>query len=195
MKEFIVSTLLIVLVHSGFSNNSDTTSNIYSGGMLIIQPGYSLASNSYQEIQNLNFGLGGILRFYFFDIFTAGIYGGTQRTKYDTENSKSSYLSIGYGGPFVGLSKRIGNFRYTASGFVGKGTIRNLHVQNQMGNQLVEASFYKTSTIVLSPILSVDYSLTQRLQLTVQAVCIMAKQENKEYLYNPTLQIGILFNR
>lgn len=190
-------TLFIVLFTfislCGFSQTEKPA--IYSGGMLIFQPGYTLNQNQHQEIRDLSFGIGGILRFYIGKSFTAGIYGGSQKTSYVSENSKSSYLHLGYGGPFVGFSKPYGNFRLTASAFVGGGRLKNLHVENQQGAVLEEAYFYEESTFVLSPVLSVDYSLTQRLLLSFQFVCLSAMYADNQVLYNPTFQLGILFNR
>lgn len=188
--------LVCFLALSFLSANSEVPNkNIYSGGMLFLQPGIIITENNHQKIQDSNFGLGGILRFYFYEYFTAGVFGGTNRTSYVTPGSTSSYLSIGYGGPMVGISRKINKYRFTISAFAGKGTIRNLHVQSQNDNVLTEAYIYKESSMVYSPILSIDYALTQRLHLTMQGLCLMAKFNNGKALYNPTLQIGILFNR
>ncbi len=169
--------------------------NIYSGGMLILQPGYTITTSQHQELSNLGFGIGGILRFYFLDNFTAGIFGGSQKTRYHSANSDNSYLNLGYGGPFLGLSRKYGKFRYTASVFAGKGSIKNLHIENQSGNILSEAYLYKYPVWVFSPILSMDYALSQRLMLTLQTVCLTARYDENKSFYNPTLQLGILFNR
>lgn len=193
MKSLLMTIIFFLSVTSVFSQNKDK--NIYSGGMLILQPGYIITSNIHQNIQDLSFGLGGILRFYFCDYFTAGIYGGSQRTKYHSTNSRNSYFTIGYGGPFVGLSRKAGKLRYTISAFVGKGTIKNLHIENQNNNVLKDAYLYRYSVIVLSPILSLDIALSQRLHLTIQAVCLTTKFSDDRKLYNPTVQTGILFNR
>jgi len=187
--------LIISLFFITLSASTQDSENIYSGGMLILQPGYIITENGHQSIKNLNLGVGGILRFYINRYITVGIYGGTQRTKYYSSNSKNSYISLGYGGPILGFSRKYGNLRYTLSAFVGKGTIRNLHIENQNNNMLIDAYFYKKSTIVFSPVLSIDYAVSQRLLLTVQTVCLTAKIDDDNRLYNPTLQLGILFNR
>ncbi|PKP38998.1 MAG: hypothetical protein CVT98_03770, partial [Bacteroidetes bacterium HGW-Bacteroidetes-15] len=166
MKKQILICSFLLFTISAISQNSN--SNLYSGGMLILQPGFTITKNNHQNIHSHNFGLGGILRFYFYEYFTAGIYGGTQRTRYDSPNSVNSYISIGYGGPILGFSRKIRKVRYTLSGFVGKGTIRNLHIESQSNNLLTDAYLYKHSTIVFSPILSVDYALSQRILLTMQ---------------------------
>lgn len=192
MKKLSLIICLLLFITSAFSQNSKK--NIYSGGMLFFQPGYMITENEYQDIRHPDFGIGGILRFYFYDTFTAGIYGGTQRTSYNSSYSENSYITVGYGGPIVGFSRQFGQFRYSASAFVGKATIRNLHIEKQDSHLLVDAHFYKYSTLVYSPVLSVDYALTQRLLLTLQTVCLTSKFDNKS-LYNPTVQFGILFNR
>lgn len=178
---------------SAFSQNINK--NIYSGGMLVLQPGYIIAENNHQKINELNFGIGGILRFYFSEYFTAGIYGGTLKTTYHSTNSKNSYINLGYGGPFLGFSHKSGKFRYSASAFIGMGSIKNLHIESQTNNLLSDAYLYKSSTMVLSPILSIDYALSEKISITLQTVYLAATMSNNKPLYNPTVQLGILFNR
>lgn len=192
MKKIILIAFFLLYHFMVFSQ--DQEKNIYSGGMLILQPGYVFAENNHQQIRDSNFGLGGMLRFYMFKYLTAGIFGGSQKTSYPSTNSQTSSISIGYGGPMVGVSKKTGKFRYTAAIFAGPGTIRNLHVENQKGNVLTEAYYYKESSLVWSPMLSVDFALTKRLNITLQGVCLMAEFNEKPF-YNPVLQLGVLFNR
>ena len=190
----LLALLLIQLIGLTAYSQSERT-NIYSGGMLIVQPGYTMASNNHQDIRDVSFGLGGILRFYLYQYFTAGIYGGTQRTGYISANSESSNISLGYGGPFAGYSQKFGRVRLTASAFVGMGTVRNLHIESQSGTTLSEAYLYKHSALVLSPLISVDYALTQRLLITFQSGYLAARYNRDKMLYNPTFQVGVLFNR
>jgi hypothetical protein len=193
MKNILLFTFLAVIIFESYSQNEK--SNIYSGGMLLLQPGYSITTNNHQDIMDTSFGLGGILRFYFFNYLTAGIYGGTQKTGYYSGNSKNSNLSLGYGGAFAGLSHKVNRFRFTASAFGGMGTIRNLHIENQEGNTLIDAYLYKHSAIIFSPIVSIDFAITPRLMLTSQAVYLVAHYNNSQKLLNPTFQVGVLFNR
>ena len=192
-KRFLVLIVYFSITVSVFSQNLNK--NRYGGGMLFLQPGYTDSANRHQNIHGLSFGLGGILRFYFYDWLTAGIYGGTQKTKYSSGNSESSYINLGYGGPFIGLSRKSGKFRYTISAFAGKGTIRNLHIESQDNNMLTEAYFYKNPAMVFSPIISLDYALSQILNLTFQTTLISARSDDINKLFNPAIQIGVLFSR
>lgn len=175
-------------------NAQEESKSLYSGGMLILQPGYTITGNDHQDIRDMSSSIGGILRMYFGRCFTAGIYGGSQKTHYKTTGSDNSYINLGYGGPFFGFSHKSGKFRYTASAFAGMGAFRNLHIENQTGNYLSNANLYKASTIVYSPILSVDYAITKRIYLTAQTLCLMGEFQNQSF-YNPTFQMGILFSR
>lgn len=175
-------------------NAQEESKSLYSGGMLILQPGYTITGNDHQDIRDMSSSIGGILRMYFGRCFTAGIYGGSQKTHYKTTGSDNSYINLGYGGPFIGFSHKSGKFRYTASAFAGMGAFRNLHIENQTGNYLSDANLYKASTIVYSPILSVDYAITKRIYLTAQTLCLMGEFQNQSF-YNPTFQMGILFSR
>ncbi len=193
MKKLLIIFVFLSIGLSAFSQN--TNKNIYSGGMLVLQPGYLIAENNHQKINELNLGIGGILRFYFSEYFTAGIYGGTLKTTYHSTNSKNSYINLGYGGPFVGFSHKSGKFRYSASAFIGMGSIKNLHIESQTNNLLSDAYLYKSSTMVLFPILSLDYALSEKISITLQAVYLAATMSNNKPLYNPTVQLGVLFNR
>jgi hypothetical protein len=188
--------LLILLLFSPcFLSFSQDKKTLYSGGMLIVQPGQTFASNDHQVIRDGSTAIGGIIRFYFGKCLTAGIYGGSQKTTYISANSENSSFNLGYGGPFFGGSITAGKLRYTASAFIGMGSIKNLHIENQNGNELTEAYLNPYSAFLISPILSIDYSLTKKIALTVQTVCLMGKYDGNKKLTNPTLQVGILFSR
>jgi hypothetical protein len=173
-------------------NNESASKNIYSGGMHIFQPSYVTYINPVDEINTYGSGIGGIMRFYLWSNFAAGFYGGRHTAEYNTNGSENSYISLGHGGGFVGLTHKSGKFRYSLSIGVGGGTIKNLHIIDQQGDVLANAQFYKYSTMVFLPITSVDYALTKRLFLTVQASYFMA--DNMNYRA-PALQMGLLFNR
>jgi hypothetical protein len=185
----------LLLLSGGAALGQQDKANLYSGGMLFLQPGYTFTTNIHQEIRDHSFGLGGILRFYLPHHLTAGIYGGTQKTGYVSANSVNSTMNLGYGGPFIGYSRLSGRFRYTLSAFAGKGTLRNLHIESQQGNSLSESYLYSHGVWVFSPLLSLDYALTKRLLFTFQGVCLTTKYNTGMLFYNPTAQLGILFNR
>jgi hypothetical protein len=192
MKKYLLVLLGFLFVFTVFSQ--EETKSLYSGGMLILQPGMTITGNDHQDIRHLSTAIGGILRLYFYDYWTAGLYGGSQKTNYPTAGSQNSYLNLGYGGAFFGYSQQIHKFRFTASLFAGMGAISNLHVSNQMDNQLTDADLYKVSTFLYSPILSVDYALSRRIYLTGQVVCLTGKY-NASPFYNPVFQLGLLFSR
>lgn len=169
--------------------------SIYSGGMLIFQPGTTITSNDVHDINAPSFAIGGILRFYIGKQLTAGIYGGSQKTTYISANSKNSYFNLGYGGPFVGWTRKWDKTRATVSAFAGMGSISNLHIESQTGEVLTDAYLYEHSTFIYSPIISLDYALTKRLSLTFQTICLIGSFDNDKRFYNPTMQVGLLFTR
>lgn len=194
MKKVLIVVVLSILFVPQLKAQ-DPQKSIYSGGMLLLQPGLTITNNKHQDIAALSNSIGGILRLYFFDYLTVGIYGGSQKTNYKTAGSDNSYINLGYGGPFVGFSRELGRFRYTASAFIGMGSIKNLHIDQQNADVLTDAHLYEYSTLLLSPILSVDYALTRRLCLTMQAICLSGSYGDGQRLLNPTLQVGLLFRR
>lgn len=198
IKPFFVFIIIFLFISSGFSQLTtkpiEKEHSFYSGGMLVLQAGYSIAENKHQTIHDFSFGVGGILRFYVYKHLTVGIYGGTLRTNYTSTNSKNSYINLGYGGSFVGFSMKKNKIRYTVSAYVGGGSIKNLHIENQSKNTLLNSYLYKTPTCVFSPILSIDYAIHQKISLTCQGVCLISVNKSSKPLYNPCFQLGILFN-
>lgn len=193
MRFLIFAVLSLIMV--GALSAQTEKQNIYSGGMLILQPGYTSATNAFQKIETSSLGVGGILRFYLFNYLATGIYGGTQKSHYKTSTSSDSYINLGYGGVFLGFTHKVKKFRFVASGFVGGGSVKNLHINQQNQTHISDAQFYKKSGLVLSPILSIDYSLTQRLNLTVQTVVLYSKYDETNYIFDPIFQVGLLFSR
>lgn len=193
MKKWILFVVVFTLLAGSFAQESKK--EIYSGGMLFYQPGYTIAHNPHQEIKGLSNSIGGILRFYFWDHFTCGIYGGSQKTHYNTPHSSNSYMNLGYGGLFVGGVVKSGKFRFVLSMFAGGGGVTNLHIEAENQNLLGDAHLYKFGVFVFSPIFSVDYALTPKIALTTQIICLTTQTPQVNYFYNPTFQIGVLFNR
>lgn len=186
----IFCTFILLTVHAVQANRP-----AYSGGMLIYQPGFSITSNPHQDIREFNSSIGGILRFYLGKYLTVGAYGGSQKTYYNTSGSENSFTSLGYGGPFVGLSHLTGKMRFTASAFAGQGTLKNLHIQHQNDANLVDADLYIQPVMVFSPIISIDYAITARISFTVQAVCLYAGLNDNHKYVSPALQFGFLISR
>ncbi len=172
----------------------EASKNMYSGGMLIWQPGIIQAENPHQSIKSSSRGIGGILRFYIRDHFTIGIWGGSVNTSYASAGSENSLLTLGYGGGFAGLTKNFEKFRITASFFGGYTAFNNLHIETQKGNKLTVAFLYTENGMSFSPLLSIDYTLTPRILLTVQG-CYLNSEFMTKSFNKTALHIGLLFNR
>ena len=147
---------LIILIAILFTLKLSAQENkyIYSGGMLFFQPGYTITENPYQNIEATGFGIGGILRFYIGNHFCAGIYGGNQKTHYSSPGSDNSYISLGYGGPFVGYTYFKNKLGLCLAVGAGGGKIRNLHIQTQTGSVLNQAEYFINSAFVAYPMIS-----------------------------------------
>jgi hypothetical protein len=176
-------------------SNAQEKKYLYSGGMLLLQPGYAMTSNPSQNINSLGFGIGGILRFYLKKHLTLGIIGGSQKTGYQSSGSNNSYISLGYGGPFIGYTYLKNRFRFCASISIGKGRLKNLHIENQTGSVINTASYYNYAAWVAYPMISADYLLTEKIVLTSQVSYLTAQYNKIELFYCPVFQFGVLFNR
>jgi len=163
--------------------------------MLFLQPGYSIAENQNQKIRSMGFGIGGLLRFYIKDHLTLGVIGGSQKTGYKSSNSNNSYISLGYGGPFVGYTIGKEKFRFCAAVSIGRGKIKNLHIEDQDGTILKQSNYYSYSANVVYPMLSLDYYLTKKLAIVFQTIYLMAQYNKNDLYFCPVFQLGIVFNR
>lgn len=192
MKKIFVFVVFVMLTYTLFSQDKKY---LYSGGMLLFQPGYTMMQNPHQDINTLGFGIGGMLRFYIKDHLTLGILGGSQKTSYTSQASENSYVSLGYGGLFVGYTKLWDKFRFCASVSVGKGRIKNLHVQSQNSVILTDAYYYEYPATIAYPMLSLDYFISKKIVFTAQAIYLSASYNQNDLYFCPVLQFGVLFNR
>ncbi len=190
-----LSTVLFIFIFSTVFCFSQTEKALYSGGMLLFQPGITIAENPQQQIETLSFGIGGILRFYAKDHWCFGLFGGNQKAKYTSSFSKNSTISLGYGGVFFGYTKKMNRFRLCAYLSLNKGRIKNMHIEKQDGSQILEGDYYSYPAWVGSPILSLDYALTDKISLTSQLICLTAFYKQNDLYFCPVLQLGVLFNR
>lgn len=190
MKLFLLLIVIIAAMKAKAEDKADK--NIYSGGMHILQPSLVNLTNLYGEYSSIGSGIGGIMRFYIGSNFAAGIYGGSLRANYDTEGSENSYVNLGHGGLFIGFTQKYNRWRFNASAGVGRGSLKNLHIEQQQGSELLNANLFDTSAIVYVPFGGFDYEITKRLLFTTQISYFMADNMNYQ---NTVLQIGLLFNR
>lgn len=92
MKKFLL--VLVGVLFTFTVSSQEEKKNLYSGGMLILQPGMTITSNEHQDIRHMSTAVGGILRLYFCNYLTAGLYGGSQKTNYPTAGSKTPTLIL-----------------------------------------------------------------------------------------------------
>jgi hypothetical protein len=192
MRQSTIIFVFLFVFHIAFSQSEKT---IYSGGMLLFQPGITIAENPQQQIETISFGIGGILRFYAKDHLCFGLFGGNQKAKYTSSFSKNSTISLGYGGVFFGYTNKINRFRFCTSLSLNKGRIKNMHIEKQDGTQILEGDYYSHPAWVGSPILSLDYALTEKISFTSQLICLTAFYKQNDLYFCPVLQLGVLFNR
>lgn len=190
-----ISVLIFMLTLLFLEASSQNSKPLYSGGMLFIQPGYTLTQNPYQNIESVGFGLGGILRFYPFDHLCVGVSGGSQKAKYNTIGSENSYITLGYGGLIMGYTMAKNKYRFCASIGVARGKLKNLHISEQTGAVINDAAFYSYAAWVAYPLLSFDYMLTKKISLTSQLTTLSAVYNKNDLYFCPVFQLGILFNR
>lgn len=189
LKVIFVSLLLVGTI------SAQEQKPLYTGGMLFLQPGYSIAENQYQNIESIGFGLGGFVRFYIKKHFIIGIIGGNQKTNYETTGSVNSYFSLGYGGIFFGYSQKLKRLRLSVAVSTGMGKIKNMHIEKQTGEKISSAYYYAHKTFVAYPVFSLDYSILEKLSAVAQMILLTAHYNKNDLYYCPSFQLGVAFNR
>ena len=195
MKQLFIIIIIVLSFINIVSAQEEEQKQLYSGGMLFLQPGYTITENQSQNIKSWGFGIGGFFRFYIKKHLTIGVIGGNQKTNYKSTNSENSYISLGYGGPFIGYTLAGKKIRFCGAISIGMGKIKNLHVENQDGTQLHPAYYYAYPAFVAYPIVSLDYRIMEKFSVVVQAIFLTAQYNKNDSYFCPLFQLGVAFSR
>jgi hypothetical protein len=189
----ILTAFLMIALLSPVSAKEN--SPMFGGGMGVLLQ-YSSVPTDNGTLSGPAWGIGGRLHFYLGDHFRIGAMGSTWNLGYDSPGQKGSYYDFGYGGLTLEYGWRFYSCRLSLGGTFGGGAITNLHIIAAGSNEAINAIYDRHSTMVYSPMLTFEYSLTKQMALMVMAEYLIGNRlsSNQTFGY-PALRIGFLFNR
>ncbi len=197
----IAKTLLLLIVfysltytHPG--HESSPQKPAFFGGGMAMQTGYVSIENDFGTIKSFLFGLGGRLYFNVGKALRLGGAGASVKCSYEDPGLKDSYVRIGYGGITGEASIPVKAFRFSFGLLVGGASYANLHIISKGDANTFEVVSDQRSTFVLSPIATVERSLTQSLSLMLMVDYLWGPDlGDQKHLGGPKVHMGVLFNK
>lgn len=164
------------------------------GGGMAIQAGYTSLENEFGNFDGVIFGMGGRLYFYLGKLIRIGGAGAAVKLLYEDPGLKESYVRIGYGGLTAEFTWRLGDWQISPGLLIGGAGFSNLHVISKSGGDTVDAFLDHRTTLVLSPIITLERSLTDAISLMGMIDYLWGPDlGDKQHLGGPKVHIGVLF--
>ena len=173
----------------------DENNRLFSGGMAA-QTGYASLKNEVASFDGLMTGLGGRLQFYLGEHFRLGGGGAAVKMSYTHNGYEDNFTRISYGGLTAELTTRLKKWQLSAGILGGGGSYSNMHTVSETteGHLTVLLEIY--STVVLSPIITVERDLTESIALMLMADYLWGPKLGKnKHLSTPKIHLGVLFNK
>ena len=162
--------LFVILFVTTVSAQDTMRRDRYSGGMMI-HTGYisgNMPSIGYRA-KGAPFGLGGVLRFHFFNHLRIGGEGYVSRL---AMQHNGSYIRIGWGGLLVDGYYTLGRWTPYGGVTVGGGSSSMLLMKKGNSSDWVaeeEAILHNGSLFIINPFVGCEFSLTRAIRLTLKA--------------------------
>ena len=187
-----IVTWIVLLQFHGFTLDAEGQ-RIFGGGMAV-QAGYTSLENEFGNFDGVIFGLGGRLHFYLGKLFRLGGAGAAVNLHYEDPGLKESYVRIGYGGITAEFTWCLGNWQISPGLLVGGASFSNLHIISESGGSMVNAFLDHRTTLVLSPIFTLERSLSDAISLMGMVDYLWGPDlGDKQHLGGPKVHIGVLF--
>lgn len=166
-----VAIFLLFYVIGGSVMAQDTVRRVrFSGGMMF-HTGY--LTGYYENIdyhaKGMPFGLGGAVRFHFFDHLRVGGEGYVSNLK---QLHNGSYIRLGWGGVLVDGYWSFGRWTPYVGFTVGGGSLSTLLVRSGDSRDWAsegDAILYNEAVMILDPFLGVEFAVTKAFHLTLKA--------------------------
>lgn len=196
MSKFIYFILIICLSMSLYTSvNAESKDDFFSGGMAF-HIGYSNIENQEGEFGNTAFGIGGLLHFYFLEIFRIGAGGASSWMNYNTNGPDGSYMKLGYGGITIEFSKPYHEWRFSTGVLLGGGSYKNLHIISMNENGINSSIYVDKGTFIFSPLLSTERNINESIKVFATMDFLIGPNiSNKNHFGGPKLLIGVLFRK
>jgi len=163
---------------------------LFSGGMLFHFVPFRVTLNN-TSIHDLGMGVGGRLHFYLFDYLRIGGMGGLTKMRYGIFHSK---FEAGHGGLTIDGCYRWNRVEVALGVLIGGMGITVYHFARLVGEETYEVQYIKERFFIITPMLSVDVKLTQRIKVTASTQFHFGYFS--DFFFRNTMQtyVGILFN-
>ena len=161
-----------------------------------VQAGYASLKNEVASFDGLMAGLGGRLQFYLGKHFRLGGGGAAVKMSYTYNGYEDNYTRISYGGLTAELTTRVKMWQLSFGLLGGGGSYSNLHTVSETSEGRLIVLLDKESTLVLSPIITVERDLTESIAFMLMADYLWGpKLGKKQHLSTPKIHLGVLFNK
>jgi hypothetical protein len=166
------------------------------GGGMALQAGYVRIGNEFGSPQGVVKGLGGRLHFYLGNHWRVGGGGAAVSFGYKAPGLDGSYVRLGYGGITAEATGQRGRWRYSAGVLAGGGAFDNLHLISETGGGRYEAVLDHRATMIVSPLLTLERSMTDAISLMIAADFLWGPHlGDRHHLGGPKVHFGVLFNK
>jgi len=196
MKITSLYTIILITIISRTAFSSDVKDGRIFGGGMAVQGGYVSFENTYGEFSGAMLGLGGRLHFYLGKLFRLGGGGAAVKLSYEEPGLDGSYVRIGYGGITVELTRQFSNWQVSGGLLFGGAGFNNLHIISKANDGTANSFLDDRSTLLLSPIVTVERSLSSSISLMAMIDYLWGPElGKKKHLGGPKVHIGVLFNK
>ncbi|HNW50345.1 MAG TPA: hypothetical protein PKH79_04630 [Prolixibacteraceae bacterium] len=192
MKYIFLFLFLFLFVSTGFAGNEREH---FRGGMMF-HTGYLTNQLQGNEIKGICSGIGGKIVFPVMKHLRFGAEGYVSNHHYP---ESEGFYKLGWGGVLGEYQFRNKRFTPVAGVTVGGGKVRDLYplAGNYSDNQVDEVIFKVYSTMIVAPHVSVEYKLTDHINLVskVDYLFYPGIDYPDDVASGPRIYFGILFSR
>ncbi len=168
---------------------------VFGGGMAV-QAGYVRLENRFGPFSGVMRGLGGKLHFYLGRYLRLGGGGASVSLPYEQPGLGGSYVAIGYGGVTAEATIPLKQWRISAGVLGGGALYTNMHLINRDASGEYQSLFIRSGSLLLSPILTVERSLTGAITLMGMVDYLWGPHlGDRRHLGGAKVHVGVLFNK
>lgn len=187
--------LLSILIISVYSTSAQTHRELFRGGMFL-HTGYVKNHLDYPNINGMVSGIGGKITFRLGNHFRAGTEGYVSNYGYGQNEGQ---YKLGWGGLLAEYQFSNKRFTPVAGVTFGGGKVHDLYMLggNFSDNEPDEAIYKIYSSAIVNPHLSVEYSISDHINLVgkIDNIFYLSNQNNKNLAKGTRIYFGILFMR
>ncbi len=196
MKRYTLLLVLSLFVCPAVMSQDSLRHDRFSGGMMI-HTGY-LTGDIVQinhHVGGMPFGLGGVLRFHFFNHLRVGGEGYVSKL---SQLHNASYIRLGWGGLLIDGYWKFGRWSPYVGLTLGGGSLSTLLVRDGDASDWTsekDALIHNTAIMLIDPFIGVEFALSRSMRLTLKADYILPLTHRDECPTGVRLYLGVIFSR